>query len=209
MNRLRAFSCAAVIAAATFASCASPARLRLFDLDAESSDVPVSCLHSVPHIAQRDGKSCATTAAAMAISFYRGADSAPIDKETAWVISGAKESDVAVSGNDMDALLRLARHYGYAGEFARNLTVGNLETLLSHGVLAVLNIKARETGSQTHAVLAVGYNRDERILYVADPAFGPEVRAFPYAALEARWAASLSHPRAYARRSGFVIYPKR
>jgi hypothetical protein len=104
----------------------------------------------------------------------------------------------------MWGLERLAKHYGCVGEFMSNLTLPQLEYILSRDVLAVLNIRVSATMS--HAILATGYNRDDEFLYVADPA--SVRRVMRYGELGKRWLADLSSPAGLAIRSAFLIFPK-
>jgi len=79
-----------------------------------------------------------------------------------------------------------------------------LKYILARDVLAVLNIRVSATMS--HAILATGYNRDDEILYVADPASVRSV--MKYSEVGNRWSATLSAPRGLASRSAFLIFPK-
>ena len=139
----------------------------------------------------------------MAISFYQGEE---VDPHQAWALSGSNAEGVAKEGNDMKGLERLASHYGFSSEYAENLSVEKLEYLLSKHVLVVLNIKAHNTGSATHAILATGYDRIRGVIFVSDPA--NVLTEMTFNELNSRWSAHLSPPYGMSYRSGFILYPK-
>jgi len=140
----------------------------------------------------------------MAISYYEKL-TFPISKNAAWDISGTRIDVAKRYGNDMNGFKKIADHYRYKSEYATNLNIETLEYLLSENVLVVLNIKAKDEGPGTHAVLATGYNRPDRKIYVSDSA--GLIKEFDYKHLERRWSANLSDPPGMSFRSGFIIYP--
>jgi len=162
---------------------------------------------NVIYIPQNDNKSCATTSVAMAISYYEKLNNKPLDTETVWEISGTDENTVYKYGNDMGGLERIASYYGYKSEYAEYMTINDLESLLSKGILVVLNIKVNKNESATHALLVTGYDKNDSIFYINDPANGLN-KVFEYSDLKSRWSAFLSSPRGMSYRSGFIIYPK-
>lgn len=166
--------------------------------------IPNQVKINVVHIPQDDHKSCATTALAMAISHYEGFDKRPLDKEMIWKMSETDENDVLNYGNDMNGLERISKHYGYKSKYAENLNFYDLEFLLSKGILVVVNIKAKKTGSATHAVLLTGYDRIKKAFYINDPAKADN-NEMSYADLDSRWSANLSYPAGMSTRSGFII----
>jgi hypothetical protein len=168
--------------------------------------IPAVVKLNVVYIPQNDNKSCATTSAAMAISYYADLRK-PLDKEVVWKISGTDENTIYQYGNDMGGLKRIAEYFGYKSEYADNMAIHDIEFLLSKGILVVLNIRMNETGSATHAVLATGYDNSKKILYINDPAT-IDRKFFKYSDLEKRWSAILSSPMGMSYRSGFIIYPK-
>ena len=159
----------------------------------------------VVHIPKNDNYSCATTAVAMAISYYEGK---LLDKEIVWKISGCSKKALWTYGNDMIGLKRVATHYGYQSEYAENLTFHDLQFLLSKGILVVLNIKYRKTGTETHAVLATGYDNSKKVFFINDSAKQKAGGEISHADLIIRWSACLSAPMGPSTRSGFIIYPK-
>jgi hypothetical protein len=119
--------------------------------------IPESISHAVPLIPQFDNYSCATTSAAMAISFL-GKTATPLNKNDVWALSGTEIETVLRYGNDMSGLKKIADHYGYKSEYANNIDIPKLEYLLSIGAMPILNIKQNDNGSGggSHAVLAIG-----------------------------------------------------
>ncbi len=163
---------------------------------------------NVVHISQNDNYSCATTSVAMAVSHYKGLYSTPLDKEAIWKLSGADFNIIRTKGNDMSALERITKHYGYQSEFAENLTFHDLEFLLSKGILIVINFRPSLIWNNTHAVLVTGYDRSLKSFYVNDPINNSPNTLFSYSDLKSRWSAWLGKPRINSYHSGFIIYPK-
>lgn len=161
---------------------------------------------NVPHISQNDNYSCATTSLAMAISYYGGFQP-PLDKEEAWTISKIDKAMVKRFGNDMNGLERLANHFGFTGEYANQLSIEVLEYLLSKNLLVVLNVRPDPNQKYSHAVLLVGYDRANQVLFIEDP--NNLWNQLGYKDLEERWSAFLSSPFGMSYRSAFIIYPKR
>ncbi len=170
--------------------------------------LPKNVSMNVVHIAQNDNVSCATTSVAMAISYYEGENRDPLDKEIVWEISGTSENDVLNYGNDMKGLARIAKYFGYRCEYADHLTFFDLEYLLSRNILVVVNIRAADKGTASHAVLLTGYDIDREVFYENDPATNEYYASMRFQKLEKRWTANLSSPRGLSKRSGFIIYPK-
>jgi hypothetical protein len=165
----------------------------------------IKIINNVVYIAQNDNYSCATTSVAMAVSYFLF-DNKPLDKETIWELSGTNKSFVLNYGNDMYGLKKITDSYNLRSEYKTNLTISDLEKLLIEGALIVLNIKVNETGSSTHAILAVGFNKKGEYLYIKDPSISDNY-LFYYSDLKKRWSAHLSLPRGMSFRSGFIIYP--
>ena len=175
----------------------------------KSSDInsiPAEVMIKVPHIFENDGYSCATTSLAMALSYFDNRWKCPIDKNTAWILSGSNKNRVISTGNDMDGLKRLANHFGYFGEYEDKMSIRKLELLLSKNILVIINIRAFETGKKTHALLAEGYSNVKKVLFVADPS--NLTTKISFSDLKKRWSAFLSEPYGMSHRSGFLVYPK-
>jgi uncharacterized protein YvpB len=158
----------------------------------------------VVYIPQNDTISCATTSIAMAISYYENLNDKPLDKETVWKISGADENTLRKYGNDMESLKNITNYYGYKSKYAENMKISDIECFLSKGILVMLNV-GNEVG--THALLVIGYDKNNRILYINDPK-DKQYKVCKYSDLEAHWSAGLSSPKGISHRSGFIVYPK-
>ena len=181
--------------------------IKMMDVSQEKlKNSPESVKHDVMHIWQNDSYSCATTSVAMAISYHEKL-STPIKKDTAWEISETRRDTVLKYGNDMSGLKKIADHYRYKSEYARNLSIETLEYLLSENALVVLNIKANDEGKGSHAVLATGYNKPNGKIYISDPA--GKIKEFDYKHLERRWSANLSNPPGESYKSAYIIYPNK
>ncbi|MGA3288162.1 MAG: C39 family peptidase [Bacteroidota bacterium] len=176
--------------------------------DLKESELPDHVYINVVQIPQNDNYSCATTSVAMAISHFEGLDSTPLDQDSIWVLSGADSTMIRTQGNDMNALERITKHYGYQSKYTENLTDYDLELFLSKGILVVINFRPNVSGNNTHAVLVIGYDRSLKTFYVNDPAKKTPGTLFSYSDLEQRWTAWLSSPRVLSNHSGFIIYPK-
>jgi hypothetical protein len=171
-----------------------------------SFQIPPRYLIPVPHISQNDTYSCGTTSIAMAISYYEGMIDNPLSKDLAWEISGSDIDFAHTWGHDIRGFQKLTLHYGYASEFANLLSLADLKYLISHGIPVVLIIHPILGRIQTHAVLACGYNDDQGLLYVEDPADGR--KGFYYSELYDYWSANIGNPLFISVRAGFIIYPK-
>jgi len=127
----------------TLVTCCSCSKNARFLAEVNPSNVPKVVVHDVVRIPQNDNYSCATTSLAMAITFYEGRKGNPIDKDTAWAISGSDIQTIRTQGNDMYGLERLANHYGYFGEFMSNLTIPQVKTTTRGGGLTDVNRSKR------------------------------------------------------------------
>jgi len=168
------------------------------------TNIPDQIKIAVPHIAQNDDYSCATTSLAMALSYYRGDSMALIDKDFAWTVSRANKETVRKIGNDMESLGKLASYFGFSSEFCTDLTIDQIEFLLSRGILCILNIRTKGSFSEAHAVLAIGYDKIDKKIFVNDPA--NMIKEISYKDLEENWLVVLSKPYGFARNSVFILY---
>ncbi len=170
--------------------------------------LPDKIILDVVLISQNDTYSCATTSAAMAISYFENRNNNPLDKDEVWEISKTSKSAVHCCGNDMDGLKRIADHYGYESEYTEDLSVCELEYLLSRGILTVINLKQKVDSNATHAFLLVGYDRVNKYFYVNDPGDTTGGAEISYSRLQSLWSAYLSSPSGMSNKSGFIIYPR-
>ncbi|NGX63992.1 MAG: hypothetical protein KR126chlam6_01416 [Candidatus Anoxychlamydiales bacterium] len=169
--------------------------------------IPSNIKINVVYIPQNDNKSCATTSIAMAISYYENLKK-PLDKEFIWKLSGIDENNVYQYGNDMEGLKNITEYYSYKSEFFENMNISDIEYLLSKGVLVIPTITVDNKTLATHSVLVIGYDKDEKILHINDPA-NKQNKILKYSDFETKWSSAyLSSPRKKAYRSAFVIYPK-
>ena len=107
----------------------------------------------------------------------------------------------------MQGLKKIADYYGYKSKYVEHMNIADIELLLSKGIPVLLNIRFNKKGPISHAILAVGYDKNKKIFYVNDPA-NIQNKILDYSDLESRWSASLSSPKGESHRSGFIIYPK-
>lgn len=161
---------------------------------------------AVPYIEQRDDYSCATTSAAMVISYY---EHQMLDKDKVWLISGSNVQDVKNYGNDMDGLKKVADHYGYKSEFKENLSLTDLGKYISEDTPVIINLLQEVGLPYTHSVLVIGCNSKDKIFYLHDPAYTVVGERISYQALSKRWSSHLSKPRKLAVQSGFLVYRAR
>lgn len=188
------------------AGCMASGPKHISATEGDVNSAPAAVGMAVPFIGQYDDYSCATTSVAMAISHFRPGEPL-LDKDQVWDLSGTAKFTVLREGNDMAGLERIAKHYGFKSEYLASTNIPTLEYLLSKGALVVLNIQRSRTGRGSHALLATGYDKTKRTIFVNDPA-GRE-SAFGYDELNARWSANLSEPRGPSTKSVFVIYPEK
>lgn len=164
----------------------------------------------VPQIYQLDDYSCATTSAAMVISYF---SNKTLDKDKVWDISGLNISNIKNYGNDMNGLKKVADFYGYESIFKESMSISDLEHLIYSGIPVIINILQKKNLQLTHAVVLVGYDKKRGVFFVNDPAefiIGKEIN---YNKLNDLWTASVKGINAtnynISYKSGFIIYPKK
>jgi hypothetical protein len=196
-----------VLAVVCLTGCSTTAAIKgISYTEADLHSLPEKVTINVVRISQDDGKSCATTSVAMAISHYLHRDESPLSKDAVWDISGSDEATVESKGNDIAGLKRIADHYGFDSEFVQGMTFQQTEYLLSKGILMVLFFNLNPEGTKTHAVLATGYDQERGIIQVNDPSNYFKTLSFQF--LESNWKSWLSSPRIESVRAAFIIYPK-
>ena len=73
----------------------------------------------------------------------------------------------------------------------------------THQNPVILNIRPDPNQNYTHALLAVGYDKDNQTIYINDPS--NIVTEFSYEELNKRWNVWLYRPRFHSEQSGFIL----
>lgn len=188
---------------ALFSSCMNT-RITGINYD-EAEEIPVRHFIEVPHISQNDDYSCGTTSVAMAVSYHLGLFENPLDKEEVWQLSGNDKQTIYARGHDTSGYMRLMAHFGLKGEFVNRLGLDGLKYLIAHDLPVVLFHRPEADKPYTHAVLAVGYNDDQQLIYVEDPA--DRIKGFYYDDLLLKWNAWIANPIGKSTQAGFIVYP--
>lgn len=167
------------------------------------NNLPKAVMIDVPLINQHDNYSCATTSLAMVMSHY---DKKNYFKSEVWGNSGASIYEATkVCGNDMYALMKAAKYYGFKKyEFVSPLKIEELKYLLSQNIPVVVNIKTTRCTTCYHAIVITGY--DEENVYINDPSGGyrTDMKLDKFVSI---WKAHLCTPRKdIFTKSAFVLY---
>ena len=170
-------------------------------------DIPISFNNDVVFIPQNDNKSCATTSVAMALSYFENRNSNPFNKDAIWQLSNSNEKLVRTIGNDIYGLINICDYYGYSYSLVQNISYDQLDHALANKILMVMFIKKNIAGTQSHAVLITGYDKDKNVLYINDPARGKITKYFDEASVY--WRTWIGKPLMKTNRAGFYIYPKK
>ncbi|MBN1637663.1 MAG: C39 family peptidase, partial [Ignavibacteriales bacterium] len=170
----------------------------------ENKKIPNTIKYSIRLIPKSDSYSCATTSAAMAISYFNDDDRHLLNKDTVWEISGSSIEIATKKGFELHGLERIANYYNYKYDFFENMTFTELEYLLSNGALVVLFIRLNK--QSIHAVLVTGYNRHKKELSIND--CSQSMTHLTYSYLDKYWNAYFADLHKNVKRAGFIIYPK-
>jgi hypothetical protein len=171
--------------------------------------IPVKVNTAVPHIPQMDSYSCATTSAAMAVSYFINKIEDPLDKDYVWKISKSDIYTINHYGNNMIGLKNITDYFGLRGEFHNKMTLLELKYILSIGALVVVNIRPNLSESSTHAVLVTGYDDNLGQLDFMDTSVRSPKYTQSYEEYLLHWNGWLSNPIIYSERCGFIIYPNK
>ena len=172
--------------------------------------IPLSELNSIPDTVmlniepqyQTTNYTCATESLRMAIKYATNNELILSEEET-WKLSGTKIEAARKSGNDMKGLGRVCKKYSVKYNFLNKMNIDVLQYYLANQNPVILNIRPDPEQNYTHALLAVGYDKNARTIYVNDPA--DVVTQYSYDELILRWDAWLYRPNIHSEQSGFII----
>ena len=178
--------------------------------DYKPNSIPVSELNSIPDKVilniepqyQTTNYTCATVSLGMAIKYVTN-NQIVLSEEDAWNGTGTKIEAARKYGNDMNGLGRVCKKYSVKYKFLNKMNIDVLQYYLAHQNPVILNIRPDPNQNYTHALLAVGYDKNNQIIYINDPS---DVFAeFSYEELNKRWNAWLYRPRFHSEQSGFIL----
>lgn len=167
----------------------------------DKSRIPSKHLIEMIRIPQNDNYSCATTSAAMIITYYQKLTQ-PLNKEFIWELSKTDKESVLKYGNDISGLNRICDYYNYKHDFKQNMSFDDLHYYLSQNIPIIIFINFDK--NHTHATVLNGYDIDKQVFYVNDPSV--EEKEMPELFLENHWTAWLANPRTDSYRAGYLIY---
>ena len=178
--------------------------------DYKPNSIPVSELNSIPDKVilniepqyQTTNYTCATVSLGMAIKYVTN-NQIVLSEEDAWNGTGTKIEAARKYGNDMNGLGRVCKKYSVKYKFLNKMNIDVLQYYLAHQNPVILNIRPDPNQNYTHALLAVGYDKNTQTIYINDPS---DVFAeFSYEELNKRWNAWLYRPRFHSEQSGFIL----
>ena len=178
--------------------------------DYKPNSIPVSELNSIPDKVilniepqyQTTNYTCATVSLGMAIKYVTN-NQIVLSEEDAWNGTGTKIEAARKYGNDMNGLGRVCKKYSVKYKFLNKMNIDVLQYYLAHQNPVILNIRPDPDQNYTHALLAIGYDKNTQTIYTNDPS---DIFAeFSYEELNKRWNAWLYRPRFHSEQSGFIL----
>lgn len=178
--------------------------------DYKQNSIPLSDLTNIPDKVvldiipqyQTTDYSCAAVSLGMAIK-YVSDDEIVLSEKECWNYTGTKIESARNYGNDMNGLGKVCKKFSLKYKFINKMNIDVLQYYLAHKNPVILNIRPDPTQNYTHAVLATGYDKTEKIIFINDPA--KLIAQYSYDELLKRWDAWLFRPSMHSEQSGFVI----
>ena len=169
---------------------------------AELNSIPDKVILNIEPQYQTTNYTCATVSLGMGIK-YATNNKIVLSEEETWNITGTKIEAARKSGNDMKGLGKVCKKYSVKYKYINKMNIDVLQYYLANQNPVILNIRPDPEQNYTHAVLAVGYDKNARTIYINDPA--NVVTQYSYDELNIRWDAWLYRPNEYSEQSGFII----
>ncbi len=191
----------ACLLAILFISCNSNDYKNTISL-AELNSIPDKVMLDIKSQYQTNNYTCATESLRMAIK-YATNNEVILSEEEVWHLTGTKIEAAQKFGNDMKGLGRVCKKYSVKYKFLNKMNIDVIQYYLAHQNPVILNIRPDPNQNYTHALLAVGYDKNARTIYVNDPA--NVVSQYSYDELNKRWDAWLYRPNIHSEQSGFII----
>ena len=166
------------------------------------TDIPDKVILNIIPQYQTTDYSCATVSLGMAITFVTN-DKIVLSEEECWNYTGTKIESVRKYGNDMNGLGKVCKKFSLKYKFINKMNIDVLQYYLANQNPVILNIRPDPTQNYTHAVLAIGYDKTNKVIYVNDPA--KLITQYSYDELIERWDAWLYKPTIHSEQSGFII----
>ena len=181
--------------------------------DYKQNSIPMSELNNIPDKVilniepqyQTTNYTCATVSLGMAIKYVTN-DQIVLSEEDVWNTTGTTIKAARKYGNDMKGLGRVCKKSSVKYKFLNKMNIDVLQYYLAHQNPVILNIRPDPNQNYTHALLAVGYDKDNQTIYINDPS--NIVTEFSYEELNKRWNAWLYRPRFHSEQSGFILIKK-
>ena len=194
--------CIFFLFAISFISCTSN--------DYKQNSLPSSELYNIPDKNilkiepqyQTTNYSCATVSLAMAIK-YASNNKIVLSEEECWNYTGTKIESARKYGNDMNGLGKVCKKFSLHYKYINNMNIDVLQYYLAHENPVILNIRPDPTQNYTHALLAIGYDKMNKIIYINDPS--NVITQYSYDELMKHWDAWLFRPRRHSEQSGFIV----
>ena len=168
----------------------------------ELYDIPDAFILDIEPQYQTTNYSCATVSLGMAIK-YASNDTIVLSEEECWNYSGTKIESARKYGNDMNGLGKVCKRFSLKYKFINKMNIDILQYYIAHENPVILNIRPTPTQNYTHALLAIGYDKTKKIIYINDPS--NIITQYSYDELKRHWDAWLYRPHIHSEQSGFVI----
>ena len=169
--------------------------------DKKKKSVGKVILNIIPQYQTTD-YSCATVSLGMAITYVTN-EKIVLSEEECWNYTGTKIESVRKYGNDMNGLGKVCKKFSLKYKFINKMNIDVLQYYLANQNPVILNIRPDPTQNYTHAVLAIGYDKRNKVIYVNDPA--KLITQYSYDELIERWDAWIYRPSIHSEQSGFII----
>lgn len=166
------------------------------------TDIPDKVILNIIPQYQTTDYSCATVSLGMALTYVSN-DKIVLSEEECWNYTGTKIESVRKYGNDMNGLGKVCKKFSLKYKFINKMNIDVLQYYLANQNPVILNLRPDPTQNYTHAVLATGYDKTNKVIYVNDPA--KLITQYSYDELIERWDAWLYKPSIHSEQSGFII----
>ena len=170
--------------------------------NSELNNIPDKVILNIEPQYQTTNYTCATVSLGMGIKYVTN-NQIVLSEDYVWDATGTTIKAARKYGNDMKGLGRVCKKYSVKYKFLNKMNIDVLQYYLAHQNPVILNIRPDPNQNYTHALLAVGYDKNTQTIYINDPS--DVVTEYSYEELNKRWNAWLYRPRFHSEQSGFIL----
>jgi len=183
-------------------SCSSKAYKQNSISLSDLTNIPDKVILNIIPEYQTTNYTCATVSLGMAINYVTNGN-IKLSEEECWNYTGSKIDSARKYGNDMNGLGKVCKKFSLRYKYIDKMNIDVLQYYLAHENPVILNIRPDPTQNYTHAVLAIGYDKTNKEIYINDPS--KLITQYSYDELLERWDAWLYRPSTHSEQSGFII----